>query len=423
MKKLLSLYCLCLVAVYSLNAQTNTFPSLGNVGIGTTSPQTELHLASGSGTNNVAASTISFGADVSTRTSKISGWRYSNSYQMGLQFKTYNSGDINAMTINHLGNIGIGTTNPLQKLDINEGNINILGYNSSRYLRFTEVNLQGAFINYDGTNNILKIGVNNINSTDTANDYNAINIVRANGNVGIGTISPSSKLQVEGRTSVGKTGVLNLDWTNETNWGGSANKWAGYIGFNAYRNNDDTKDNYYGNNMYTSKGVFEGSNYGFRWLFRNDSNYDSNGQHQLTEYMRLDNNGNLAIGTSTSDAKLTVKGNIHTNEVKVDLLGAVAPDYVFENDYYLKPLKEVENFITEEKHLPNIPSAKDMETDGILLKELNLKLLEKIEELTLYTIQQEKRIEHLEQENDAFKKQKERIKALEEKMALLLKKQ
>src|SRR5690606_13741149 len=95
----------------------------------------------------------------------------------------------------------------------------------------------------------------------------------------------------------------------------------------------------------------------------------------------------VGIGTTTPDSKLTVKGNIHTNEVKVDLLGAVAPDYVFENDYYLKPLKEVENYITKEKHLPNIPSAKNMETDGINLKEFNLKLLEKIEELTLYTIQ------------------------------------
>src|SRR5690606_9079840 len=120
----------------------------------------------------------------------------------------------------------------------------------------------------------------------------------------------------------------------------------------------------------------------------------------------------VGIGTSSPDAELTVKGNIHTNEVKVDLLGAVAPDYVFENDYYLKPLKEVEYYIAKEKHLPNIPSAKDMETDGILLKELNLKLLEKIEELTLYTIQQEKEITT---QKEKLQNQEEKLKTLKDK--------
>ncbi len=99
----------------------------------------------------------------------------------------------------------------------------------------------------------------------------------------------------------------------------------------------------------------------------------------------------------------------------------MAPDYVFYKDYDLKTLNEVENYITKEGHLPNIPSAKEMEANGLLLKEMNLKLLEKIEELTLYTINQEKRINSLEQENNELKKQQKRIKLLEEQMALLLK--
>src|SRR5690606_11493765 len=74
----------------------------------------------------------------------------------------------------------------------------------------------------------------------------------------------------------------------------------------------------------------------------------------------------------------------------------------------LKPLKEVENYITKEKHLPNIPSAKDMETDGIHLKEFNLKLLEKIEELTLYTIEQEKKLEQVESLNEEIKTLKDK---------------
>lgn len=103
--------------------------------------------------------------------------------------------------------------------------------------------------------------------------------------------------------------------------------------------------------------------------------------------------GNVGIGTSTPDAKLTVKGNIHAQEVKVDLSGSVAPDYVFEKDYNLAPLTEVEAYIIKNKHLPEIPSALEMEEDGINLKQMNLLLLKKVEELTLYMIEQQKAME------------------------------
>jgi len=106
-------------------------------------------------------------------------------------------------------------------------------------------------------------------------------------------------------------------------------------------------------------------------------------------------NGNVGIGTTTPDAKLTVKGNIHTQEVKVDLQGAVAPDYVFKEDYNLRSLEQVDAYIKENGHLPNIPSAAEMEKEGVLLKEMNLKLLEKIEELTLYVIELKKEVEEL----------------------------
>ncbi len=102
--------------------------------------------------------------------------------------------------------------------------------------------------------------------------------------------------------------------------------------------------------------------------------------------------GNVGIGTKNPDSKLTVKGKIHAQEVKVDLSGAVAPDYVFGEDYHLLSLAEVSSHISKHKHLPGIPSAADMARDGVSLKELNLKLLEKIEELTLYLIQQQKEL-------------------------------
>ncbi len=119
----------------------------------------------------------------------------------------------------------------------------------------------------------------------------------------------------------------------------------------------------------------------------------------------IEKDGKIGIGTKAPDELLTVKGTIHTQEVKVDLNGAVAPDYVFEKyftgfseslpEYEMISLKELEDFLIKNHHLPNIPSATEMESDGISLKEMNLLLLQKIEELTLYTLQQQKEIDKL----------------------------
>ena len=116
-------------------------------------------------------------------------------------------------------------------------------------------------------------------------------------------------------------------------------------------------------------------------------------------------NGKIGIGTNTPDELLTVKGKIHTQEVIVDLNGAIAPDFVFDKyfnsfavlnpDYEFLTLKEIENFIKVNHHLPKIPSAQEIEENGLSLKEMSLLLLEKIEELTLFTIQQQKEIDLL----------------------------
>jgi len=116
-------------------------------------------------------------------------------------------------------------------------------------------------------------------------------------------------------------------------------------------------------------------------------------------------NGMIGIGTERPDELLTVKGKIHTQEVLVDLEGAVAPDYVFESyflgtselnpNYHMLSLPELAVFVEKNKHLPGIPSAAALEKEGLALKEMNLRLLEKIEELTLYTLQQQKEIDAL----------------------------
>jgi len=92
---------------------------------------------------------------------------------------------------------------------------------------------------------------------------------------------------------------------------------------------------------------------------------------------------------------LTVMDDISTSEIEVSVNPGSGPDYVFEPDYDLQSLEEIERFIKSEKHLPEVPSAKEMEANGIALGDMNMLLLKKIEELTLHTIHQQKLINEL----------------------------
>lgn len=126
-------------------------------------------------------------------------------------------------------------------------------------------------------------------------------------------------------------------------------------------------------------------------------------------------NGNVGIGTANPTSKLTVAGDIASREVKVSV--EAGADFVFENDYKLPSLNSVEKFIAENKHLPEIASAKEMQKEGINLSEMNIKLLQKIEELTLYMIEQEKKTEKLHQyileQNKTISEQSKRLEKLE----------
>ncbi|TCC87306.1 hypothetical protein EZ428_21645 [Pedobacter frigiditerrae] len=102
--------------------------------------------------------------------------------------------------------------------------------------------------------------------------------------------------------------------------------------------------------------------------------------------------GNVGIGTTNPTEKLSVNGKIRAKEIKIEPNPATWPDYVFEADYKVGTLEELERYITTHKHLPEIPSAKEVESNGLELGEMNRLLLKKVEELTLYLIQKDKEL-------------------------------
>ncbi len=95
--------------------------------------------------------------------------------------------------------------------------------------------------------------------------------------------------------------------------------------------------------------------------------------------------------------KLAVDGGILCEEVKV-IANVPSSDYVFEKDYNLRPLAEVEAYVAENKHLPEVPSAKEFKEKGYKVGDMDDLLLRKIEELTLYIIEQQKQIDELQQQ-------------------------
>ncbi len=203
-------------------------------------------------------------------------------------------------------------------------------------------------------------------------------IVDHSGNVGIGTTDPNATLQVGDSQHSGSPGseveVRRLSLAPVTH---SGSDWF-----------FTTRDN----NPY--------------------ANLDIGYSDRKTLTLRHD--GNVGIGTTDPDSRLTVVGKVHAQEVKVTV--DAGADFVFSEDYDLPPLTSLEQFIRENEHLPEIASAAEMEENGIHLAEMNIKLLQKIEELTLYLIEKDKQLSILDSQ---LKAQNSRSRSLEEENRML----
>ena len=394
MKKIITLIFSVSITI-SVLGQTNTFPTDGNVGIGLSNPTAKLHLR-GTG-----------GWDSAIKIDDLNGRNFSI-YSVGNKFYINDETSYkNRIILNETGYVGIGIANPLNLFHIENGDLRITndmgtGGDGKASIIFSEIsNLTDAHArityhgdDFSGDDNYIGFGLGN----NVSKDINQM-VIKRSGRVGIGTTNPQTNLEVFGSAGLRLSGSSHNDDymiikgshnVADLNPGGTAaaslitNRYLGHLVLDI--NANDPHD---------------------AFAIRTDK--DLNGEVDHIAVV-VKPNGNMGIGTTTPDYKLDVVGTIRARELKVDMQGA---DFVFEDDYQLRSLEDVQEFITTNKHLPDVAPAKEMKENGVNQSEMNQLLLRKVEELTLYVIEQQKEIVRL-------KAKEERIDQLEAAIQTLM---
>ncbi|MCT3817601.1 hypothetical protein CMT92_12300 [Elizabethkingia anophelis] len=291
------------------------------------------------------------------------------------------------------GFVGIGTTNPISNLEIASPTATLtLSTNQASgtaenplypkidflgYANWPKARITAAEQTYNTHGSKLSFFVNDGTGATSLKEMMTIN---QDSNVGIGTTNPQAKLDVNGTMMVGGD-IGNLDITslpNSLDMLKNTGKLA--IGWNLSGGRGET-------DFIANRG--RGSAGGFDF-------YDYTNEGQRKRLLLLNSNGNALL-----------EGKLEAKEIKVTTTPTA--DFVFEDSYQLPDLESVEKHIKEKKHLPEIASAAEMQKDGVNIGDFQIKLLQKIEELTLYQIQLNKEVTNLKQENIQLKETVQKI--------------